>query len=487
MSEGNKKSIVVFYNLIWRFFERTGAQLVSFVVSLVLARLLDPSSYGLISLVTVFTAILQVFIDSGLGTALVQKKDSDDLDFSTVFFFNMAMCIVLYVLLFFFAPLISTFYEEPGLTPVIRVLGLSLILSGVKGIQHSFVSKNMMFKRFFWATLSGTISSAVIGIVMAYNGFGVWALVAQNLSNTVIGTLVLWLTVRWRPKLMFSFKRLKTLLSFGWKLLAASLINTVYTKIRQLIIGKYYSAEDLAFYSKGDQFPHLIVTNINSSIDSVLLPALSKEQERANVVKSMARRAIKTSSYIMWPLMLGLLVISEPLVRIILTEKWLPCVFYLRIMCIVYGFQPLQTANLNAIKAMGRSDVFLILDIIKKVVGLTVMFSTIFISMRIMVLSYLFTTVFSAFVNAFPNKKLIGYSFSEQIMDVLPSILLASLMAGVCYLITLLNIGDFLTIAVQIVIGILVYVLGSIIFKVDSFSYLLTTVKPLFKKVRKVK
>ena len=291
----NKK---VLNNFIWRFMERIGAQGVTFIVSIVLARLLDPSLYGTVALVTVFTAIMQVFVDSGFGIALVQKKDADDLDFSTVFYFNIVMCVALYGVMFLIAPLIAAFYEIPELTAIVRVSSFSLVISGVRSIQQSYVSKNMLFKRFFYSTIGGTIVSAVVGIWMAFAGFGVWAIVAQNLVNLAAGTVILWVTVRWRPKWMFSLNRLINLFSYGWKLLVSALLDTVYKDIRQLIIGKLYTTDDLAFYNKGTQFPQLIVTNVNSSIDSVLLPAMSSEQDNRERVKAMTRRAIKTSTYI---------------------------------------------------------------------------------------------------------------------------------------------------------------------------------------------
>ena len=257
-------------NFIWRFAERCGAQLVTFVVSIVLARILSPDDYGTVALVTVFTTILQVFVDSGLGTALIQKKNADDLDFSSVFYFNFVVCLVLYAGMFLAAPLIASFYNDLTLTPIIRVISLTIVISGVKGIQQSFVSRNMLFKRFFFSTLGGTIFSAIIGIAMAYAGCGVWAIVAQQLSNTAIDTLILWLTVKWRPKKMFSWERLKTLFSFGWKLLISSLLDTVYSNIRSLVIGKMYSPSDLAYYNQGDKLPSTVITNINTSIASVL-------------------------------------------------------------------------------------------------------------------------------------------------------------------------------------------------------------------------
>ena len=260
------KSKNIVSNFIWRFAERCGAQLVSFVVSIVLARILAPEDYGTIALVTVFTAILQVFVDSGLGTALIQKKDADDLDFSSVFYFNFSICLVLYAVMFIVAPYIAIFYEDMTLTSVIRVLSLTIVISGVKGIQQAYVSRNMLFKRFFFSTIGGTIFSAFLGIGLAFSGCGVWALVAQQLSNTMIDTLILWITVKWKPKKEFSWKRLRTLFSYGWKLLVSSLLDTVYNNLRNLIIGKMYSSADLAYYNQGDKFPKIIVTNINITV-----------------------------------------------------------------------------------------------------------------------------------------------------------------------------------------------------------------------------
>ena len=303
---GNK----VFSNLIWRFSERIGAKLISVVVNLILARILAPELYGTVAIVLVFTEILQVFVESGFGTALIQKKDADDLDFSSVFFFNLAMSVLLYVLLFAFAPLISRLYGRPELLKIIRVVGLILIIAGVRNVQQAYVSRNMLFKRFFFSTLGGTVVSAVVGIFMAVKGFGVWAYVTQYLLNNLVGTLILWFTVKWRPVARFSLERLKGLFSYGWKLLVSSLLNIVSDKLRPLIIGYRFSPADLSFYNEGLLFPNLIVDNVNSSIDSVLLPALSQQQDSAEQVKTMTRRAIQISSYIMWPLMIGLFFFS---------------------------------------------------------------------------------------------------------------------------------------------------------------------------------
>lgn len=480
MADITKKSVIG--NFIWRFAERCGAQLVTFIVSIVLARILDPKDYGTIALVTVFTTILQVFVDSGLGTALIQKKDADDLDFSSVFYFNFIVCIILYVGMFIAAPYIALFYKDTTLTPVIRVISLTIVISGVKGIQQAYVSKNMLFKRFFFSTIGGTIFSAVLGIAMAYMGYGVWALVAQQLSNTAIDTLILWLTVKWRPKKMFSYERLKGLFSFGWKLLISSLLDTAYNNLRNLIIGKLYSSSDLAFYNQGEKFPKVIVMNINASIDSVLLPTMSVEQDNPERIKQMTRRAIKTSTYVMAPLMMGLAFCAEPIVRLVLTDKWIFCIPFLRIFCITYMFWPVHTANLNAINAMGRSDWFLRLEIIKKIVGLAILLSTMWFGVMAMAYSLLLSSVLSQIINSWPNRKLLKYGYLEQVRDFAPGILLAVLM-GICvHFVEYMSLPMIVTLVVQIVLGAIIYIVGSAILKLEEFQYLLEMIKSIMKK-----
>ena len=478
----DKSSQSVLSNLIWRFMERCGSQLISFVVSVVLARLLAPELYGSIALVTVITSILQVFVDSGMANALIQKKDTDDLDYSSVFYFNLVFCLVLYLGLFLAAPFIARVYEDGSLVPVIRVLGLTLVVSGVKNVQQAYVSKTMQFRRFFFATLGGTLFSAVVGISMAYMGYGIWALVMQQLLNAAVNTAILWLTVGWKPRLAFSFTRLAGLISYGWKLLVSALLDTVYNKLYQLVVGIVYSSADLAYYNKADQLPVLVVENINSSIDSVLLPVLSAEQDKRLVVREMTRRAIKMSTYVMMPMMAGLAACAEPLVRLLLTEKWLPCVPYMQIFCVCYAFYPLHTANLNAIKAMGRSDMFLYLELVKKAVGILALVITMYMGVFYMALSRIFTGVLSQLINAFPNKKLLDYPYLEQLKDMAPSILLSALMAAGVYMLTFLGLNDFVTLALQLICGVALYVVLSLLFRIDSFSYILSVIKNILHR-----
>ena len=336
--ENEFKSNNVLTNVIWRFAERCGAQIIQFIVSIILARMLAPETYGTISLIMIFTTIFQVFVDSGLGNALIQKKDADDLDFSTVFYTNVVFCIILYIIIFLISPIIANFYNNQHLIVLIRILGITVLVSGIKNIQQAYVSKKLMFKKFFWATIIGTIFAAIVGVTMAVNGFGVWALVAQQLTNLIVDTIILWITVKWRPKLQFSFQRLKGLFSYGWKLLISALLDTFYNNICQLIIGKKYSSADLAYYNKGKQFPDLIINNVNTAVDSVLLPTMSNVQDDKEKVKNMTRKSIKVSVFIMAPLMMGLAFTSNNVVELLLTSKWLPVVPFLCIYCIANMF-----------------------------------------------------------------------------------------------------------------------------------------------------
>lgn len=471
----------IFSNLIWRFAERCGAQLVAFIVSIVLARMLMPEVYGVVALLTVFTSILQVFVDSGLGNALIQKKNADELDFSSVFYANIVFCGILYILLFLCAPLISLFYKNSSLTQMIRVLGITVIVSGVKNIQQAYISRNMMFRKFFFATLGGTIAAACVGISMAVSGYGAWALVAQQVVNVTIDTTILWITVRWRPRGEFSLNRLKNLFSYGWKLLVSSLLDIGYNNIRQLVIGKMYSSSDLAYYNRGRQFPNIIVTNINSSIDSVLFPTMASVQESRGDVKGMTRRAIKVSVYVMAPFMMGLAFTAESVVKLVLTQKWLECVPYLRIFCVTFMFYPVHTANLNAIKAMGRSDLFLKLEIIKKCVGLALLISTMWFGPMAMAYSLLVSSVASQIINSWPNRKLLEYGYLEQLRDIMPCILLAVGMGAVVWCVSLTGFSVMVTFLIQVVLGAAVYIAGSALFRIDSFIYLMGILKSFYR------
>ena len=467
----DKKSKVI-SNLIWRFFERFGAQAVNIVVGIILARKLGPGPAGDIAVIMAVITILRVFADSGMANALIQKKETDDLDYSSVFFFNLGFSLLLYGALFFAAPAIARLYKDPSYVPILRVLGLMVVVSGLYNVQQAYVAKTLQFKRFFFATLGGTLVSCVLSISMAYLGFGIWSLVALQLSSFAVNTVILWFTVEWRPKRMFSLRRLGGLLSYGWKLLAAAFLDTVYLQVYPLIIGAAYSKEALGQFDKGRNWPDQITQSINASIDAVLLPVLSAEQDDRTRVREMTRRAITTSSYVMMPLMAGLAVCAKPLVHLLLGNDWLPSVTYLQIFCVIYAFYPLHTANLNAIKAMGRSDVFLKLEIVKKILETSVLLVTMRYGVLAMALGELGCSIASQLINAWPNRKLLDYSYLRQIRDMLPAILLSAGMALLVSLVLRLGLGDLPTLLLQVPLGAGLYVLGSVLFKVESFRFL---------------
>lgn len=467
----------IFSGFIWRFMERIGAQGVGFVVSLFLARLLTPEDYGQVALVTVFITILNTFALSGIGTSLIQKKEPDELDYSTVFHFNIIFSTLIYGILFLCAPLIGKFYNDPTLVLLVRVLGISIIISGANNVQRSYVSKTMQFRRFFFSTIIGTLVSGVVGVAMAYKGMGTWAIVGQQLTNQIMDTVILWFTVGWRPKKLFSLSRLKVLYSFGWKLLVSSLIDTVYTNLYSLVIGKFYDANTLGLYNKGVQFPNLIVSNINGPIQSVLLPAMSYEQDNRKRVKEMTRRSIVTSSFLIFPMMIGMAAIAKPMIILLLTEKWVACVPFVQISCITLAFYPIHTANLQAINAMGRSDVFLRLEIIKKIIGLGLLIAAIPFGVYVMVWFKALSSLISTFINAYPNRKLLGYSYLEQIKDLSPSILSSSMMGILVWSVDLLNLNTLVTILLQIILGTAVYFGIAKVFKFECFEYLIGMIK----------
>lgn len=464
-------------NLIWKFAERISAQLVTTVVSIVLARLLDPSHFGAIAMVTIFITFANVFVSDGLGSALIQKRDADALDFSSVLYFNVFLSFILYLLLYIVAPYISAFYGDGYeiLTPVLRVLSFRLILSAINSVQQAYVSKQMIFKKFFCATLFGTVLSAVVGIVMAYKGFGVWALVAQYLTNTTVDTIVLAISLGKKPLLKFSFERVKYLFGFGIKILGTSLLITIYQELRSLIIGKKYSSSELAYYEKGRQFPLLLVTNIDSSISAVLFPKMSNEQDDREKIKNTTRSSIRLCSFIMCPMMLGLAAVARNFVSLLLTDKWLPCVPLLQLFCIVYLFQPIHSANMQAIKAMGEGGIYLKLEIFKKVIELIVLLITIWISVKAMVVGIAICTTTFTFVNAYPNIKLIGYTFKDQMSDVMPSIAMAGFMAIIVWLLGKIQFPIFLLLVIQVVVGGVIYIVLAVLLKNKELNFLLSS------------
>ena len=365
MEEQKISKNTVISSFIWKFLERGGVQGIQFVLSIILARLVSPSDYGIIALILVFIQIANVFVQSGFNTALIQKKDSDDTDFSSIFYLSLFVAFICYLILFFTAPFIAKFYNQEILTSVIRVVSLTLFFGAINSVQSAYVAKKMQFKNFFYSSVIAVFVSGVVGICFAYIGFGVWALVIQHLVNNVLIVVVLLFTVSWRPKFLFSFIRIKNLFGFGWKLLCSGLLDTVFRNIYNLLVGKFYNSQVLGFYNRGTQFPQTITNSIDGAIQSVMLPTLSAKNDNIEELKRITRKSISMSAFVLMPSMFGLAAVAEPLVKVLLTDKWLPCVPFLQLACISFVFYPIHNANLTAINSLGRSDVFLKLEIIK--------------------------------------------------------------------------------------------------------------------------
>lgn len=458
--------------LVWKFSERILAQGVSFLLSLILARLLMPEEYGTVALVLVFINLANIFITSGLGDSLIQKKESDEEDFSTMFFCGLIMSLVIYAIMFVSASGIAAFYNNPALIRIIRVLSLQIPLGSVKTIQHAYVIKKMLFKKFFFSTLGGTLFSGILGIILAYKGAGVWAIVFQYLANSFVDMIVLFFTIEWRPQLCFKKETAKVLFSYGWKLTVAQFLNTAYVNIRNLFIGKLYTEADLAYYNKGDQFPNLIINNVNNSISTVLFPAMASENDNISRLKSITRRSMTLSSYIIFPIMIGLIVVSEPLIRILLTDKWLSCTPYLCISCVYWMFQPCQTANVQVIKALGKSGLYLKLEMIKKFLGIILLIGSLRFGVFAIAFSNVILAFLSAIINIFPNKHLIGYGYGEQICDLSSALFMTLIMGGFVYIEKFVISSDLVLLLFQIFSGILIYIILSVALKDDSFDYL---------------
>ncbi len=456
----------------WKLFERFGVQGVQFILQVILARLLDPEHYGVLSLMIIFTTIANVFIQNGFNTSLIQNKDVTEEDYSSVFWVSFGISLVLYVIIFVTAPLIGAFYKMPDIVSPLRVLALVMIPGSFNSVQLAKVSRSLDFKKVFFSNIGGIVISGIVGIILAYMGVGLWALVVQYLLNIIVACIVMCFTVKWMPKLMIRWNRIKILFSFGWKLLISSLIDTLYQDLRSLVIGKKYTEGTLGYYNRGKQFPQFIINAINGTVQSVMLPAMSSKQDDKSQIKLLVRRSIMLSCYIILPMMAGLAGVATPLVSLLLTDKWLPCVPYMQIYCFTFAFYPIHSCNLQAINALGRSDVFLKLEIVKKVVGVASLVIAVlcFDSPIAIALTGIFTTVCSCFINAYPNKKLIGYSYWEQMKDILPSFLTSLSMFVIIILVGKIQLGVLLTLVLQVIIGIIYYLIISVLFRLEPFK-----------------
>ncbi len=475
MNKKNKSEITT--SLFWKILENGGSQGVQFVVSVLLARLLSPPEYGIVAIVLIFTTIANVLVQNGFSSALIQKQNADDLDFSSVLIFNVFLSILIYILLFFISPIIAEIYNRPELINILRVMGIIIIPGSIISVQNSYVARNMKFKMLFIATFLASIISGGISVFMAINGMKVWALAFQQIVYYFALLIILGIGIKYLPKLSFSMERLKTMFAFGSKLLIASLIDTIFTNIHGLIIGKAYSEEMLGAFNRGEQFPKLVVTNLSSAIQSVLLPVMSKKQDSKAEIKKILQSSIKLSTFVVAPMMCGLAAVSDNLILLLLGEKWSFSIPFLQMMCFSYVFWPIHISNLQALNAMGRSDIFLKLEIIKKLLGVAILVIGIRYNVFIFVGLKAFSDLICAFINAYPNVKLLDYKLREQSIDALKNFIPAGCMGVIIYIAgKYIGIGVF-SLLVQIVLGVIIYIALAVIMKNENFKMIVSKVR----------
>lgn len=480
MTDSNIKNKTV-TGFFWQLSQKVLCQVVSFGISVVLARLLLPSDYGVIAICSMFLVLTGIFIGGGLGTALVQKKNADDIDFCTVFYSGLVLSIVVYLAVFFAAPYIAIFFKNEQITAVIRVLALAMPIGTLSGVQNAFVSKQMIFKKFFYSSLIGTIASGAVGLGMALTGFGVWALVGQNLVSTITNTLVLFCIIDWHPKLIFSYERFKQLFSFGWKMAVVNILTTFFYQLKGYVIGYKYSAAQLAYYNRGEGLPGILYNNINGTISDVLFPALSQLQDDKEALKRALSRAMRISSFFLIPALLGLAAISDKLVIIIFSEKWAPSIPFMQVICMISCSDILGMANYQAIKAVGRADTLLKMEFLKRPAMFAILIATMFISPLAIAVGQLVYSILAFVVNAYPNRKYIGYPIWQQMKDVGKNFLISLVMAIVVYLLGTLGLNMYVSVVLQVVTGALLYYVMSRTLNKEDYGYVRNFVKEKFR------
>ena len=469
----------VFSGLFWVYSETIAAQLVTFIVTIILARLLSPNDYGTIALVTVFVNVANVFVNNSFSYALIQKKDVDELDYNTMFWFNLSISAFLYILLFFGAPYISRYYDIAILCPVLRVLAIKVPVSAYNSIQLAKVAKELKFKKSFISTSGSTFVSGIIGIILAYKGYGIWALAVQVISNAVLNTIFLMAIVEWHPRIQFSWGRLQPLFQFGWKILATGLMFTGFSEFVKLVIGKRYSTDELGYYEKGSQFPHFIASNVDTTINRVLFPTLSNQQDDRKRLVEVTRRSAKTGAYIMTPILFGLAITAPTIIHLLLTDKWLPCVPFVQLLSFSWWLQPTQSCSIQGIKAIGRSDVYLHVEIFAKVFAVIALILSIllFDSTLAIACSLLLAQIFAVIVYGYYAEKLLGYKIKEQVYDLFSCGVIGLIMMIVVYFVGLIDVNEIVLLCIQTIIGAVVYIVFSKLFRLEEFSYLLGLVK----------
>jgi O-antigen/teichoic acid export membrane protein len=468
MSDGLKSRTLS--ALFWSFFERIGQQGIQFVISIILARLLLPEEFGLIAMLMIFMAIAQSFINSGFGQALIQKQDATHIDECSIFYFNILVGFIAAGLLCLASQWIANFYNQPLLVPLTCALSLNMIINAFGLLQTTLLTKQIDFKTQLKVSAIATVISGTIGITMALNGFGVWSLVVQSLGSNLFRTILLWFFNSWRPSLVFSFDSLRDMFSFGSRLLASGLLDTIFRNIYLVVIGKLFPPASLGFYSRALRFQELPVSNISNIISRVTFPVFSSVQDDKPRLKRGVRKTLTTLVMINFPMMVGLAIVAKPLVLVLLTEKWVPCVPYLQLLCVVGMLYPLHVINLNVLIAQGRSDLFFRLEILKKIIVVIAIAVTYRWGIIAMIYGQIATSCIAYFLNAYYTGKMLDYPITEQIQDLIPYMTLASIMGLGVYALKYTPMDNQLTLlSAQIITGIVLYGGICYVFRISSF------------------
>lgn len=477
----NKKIIT---GVIWKGLERFGVLGIQFVIQLILARMLQPSNYGTLAVMMVFVNIANVLIQNGFNTALIQNKDVKEQDYSSVFWMTMIIAFILYICIFFCAPVIETLYKVENFATPFRVLALGLFPGAVNSIQVAKITRNMNFRNIFTSNIIASVASGVVGIVIAYCNGGIWALVIQNFLYTVLVCCIMTITVKLKIQFKVQWSRVYILFAYGWKLVVSSVLNTVNEELKSLLIGLKFDTAALGVYSRGMQFPQYGVKVIQGTLQSVLLPAMSERQTETDIAKSMLQNTICIGSYLVFPFMAGFAAIASPFVSIFLTDKWIACVPYMQIFCLTFAFYPIFVCNLQAMNAMGRSDLYLKLEVIKQIYSLITLAIVIFLfnDPIFIAISSLILTPIGWYVNSFPNKKLLNYGFGDQVKDVAPSLIMSMLMFVILsFGESILDLNNGALIITEIIVGVLIYIGLSILTKNRQFLKLAQIIKSVKK------
>lgn len=470
-------------SLIWKLFEQSASSVVSLIVQIVMARLLAPDEFGMLAIMLVFVNVGNVIVQSGLNTAIIQGPNVTERDYSTVFWMSLVVSLVLYLAVWGASPAIADYYSMADIVWPLRVLVLILIINAFNSIQEAIVARNLEFNKTARATVTASVTSGTMGIVAALLGAGLWALVIQQLLFQLVKSIVLAFQISWKPRLVFEPERAVVLFRFSWKLLVSGLIEQGYQSLSDLMIGKVFDSTNLGYVSQGKKYPQALGLMLDGAIQPVMLSAVARVQDDGEKVKRLARRALKTSTFLIAPAMTLFAFVAEPVVSLLLGERWLPCVPYLRMYCFVYALLPVHTTNLQVLNGVGRSDLYLRLEVIKKIIGIATLCFTVFVlrDLTAIVAGYVVTGIICTFVNAHPNKRVIGYSYLEQIRDILPAFALAIVAGALTYPIGFLGLPLLVTIILQSVSMAVVYLLLAKLFKVEEMAYLLGMVSKFRK------